>query len=273
MSRPTLSWPVSILAGAGIIIAVLLISSLSSPLDSPLNRLLFAQEQGSVTPCPSDYPKPCDRATAESLVVTQRSQSQTALSESQTARASTCDTEAYPNCVAETAAAQPSATTGSSGGNNNTTNNTPTFTATSTATRAATGTAASAGSATGTPTSTRTATAQAAATGSPADTSLPTPTPLIPADAPILICVSGERVEISGETRPNIPLIVYFDQRAVGGGTSTGTGSYLLRMQIGDEAPGLYLVEVRERGSRTLIQQLGCDVPAFTPTATVPLVP
>lgn len=255
MSRPTLSWPISILAGAGVIICVLLISAISSPLGDSAG-ISFAQERT----CSPDYPDACETQTA-------------------IARACVLGNSAYPVCETQTAeaaanpSATPSSTSGSTGGSApSVASATTTPTATSTATRTTTTTVGSPAAATSTPTRTAASTAQA--TVSPAaDTSLPTPTPLIPADAPILICVPGERVEIAGETRPNIPLIVYFDQRAVGGGTSTGTGSYLLRMQIGDEAPGLYLVEVRERGSRTLIQQLGCDVPAFTPTATVPLVP
>lgn len=256
MSRPNLSWPISILAGAGVIILMLFMNAVTAPISARPN--LQDCVEGS-----SAYPL-C--------------QQQTQTSEARTALADACvsGNDAYPLCQTQTAQAgsQPSATTGSSGGSSNTPNNTPTFTTTPTATQTATATTASSAAPTGTPTATRTATSQGASTTSgPTDTSLPTPTPPIPADAPILICVPGERVEITGETRPSTPLIVYFDRRAVGGGTSSGTGSYLLRMQIGDEAPGLYLVEVRERGSRALIQQLGCDVPAFTPTATVPLVP
>lgn len=258
MSRPTLSWPVSILAGAGIIIMMLLINAITTPISARPNRQDCADGNPAYPVCQQD--------------------TQTSVAKTTFAGSCVDGNSAYPLCASQTAeaAANPSATAGgsnNSGGSSSAAS--PTFTTTPTATRTATAPTASAAVPTGTPTSTstRTATAQAAATGGPADTSLPTPTPLIPADAPILICVPGERVEIAGETRPNLPLIVYFDQRAVGGGTSTSTGSYLLRMQLGDEAPGLYLVEVRERGSRTLIQQLGCDVPAFTPTATVPLVP
>lgn len=256
MTRPSLSWPISILAGAGVIIVLLLIHVITTPISARPNTVDCADGNPAYPACQKD----------------------TQTSEAKTTLANSCvdGNDAYPICLTQTAqgGSQPSATTGSSGGSNNAPNNTPTFTATPTTTNTATVVTASAPAATGTPTATRTATSQSAATtAGPADTSLPTPTPLIPADAPILICVPGERVEIAGETRPSIPLIVYFDQRAVGGGTSTSTGSYLLRMQIGDEAPGLYLVEVRERGSRALIQQLGCDVPAFTPTATVSLVP
>lgn len=142
---------------------------------------------------------------------------------------------------------------------------------------------------TSTPTSTRTAaptqvTAPVTATLAPTSTptslaqaqqSQPTPTATseLPAGVAAQLCVPGTVVPLAGEAPPNTPLLAYFDTRPVGGGFSRADGLYSIDLLIGDERPGTYVVEVRERESDALVGQFACEVPAFTPTPTTGSLP
>jgi hypothetical protein len=86
-------------------------------------------------------------------------------------------------------------------------------------------------------------------------------------------CIPGDVIVIEGTADPELALIVTFGDRPVGGGFTRNDGSYRIRLRIGDERPGIYLVQVQERATRNLIQEFNCQVPAFTPTPTPPPVP
>jgi hypothetical protein len=130
-------------------------------------------------------------------------------------------------------------------------------------------------------TPTRTQTTESAQTATPTQTFAPSatrdlPTPTIE-DAKIaesaIDCIPGESISIEGETDPNMALIVTFGERPVGGGFSRRDGTYRIQLHIGDERPGLYPVQVEERDTNDIIQELLCRVPASTPTPTPLLVP
>lgn len=97
----------------------------------------------------------------------------------------------------------------------------------------------------------------------------PTPTSVLPPGVELLACAPGQTIDLAGTALPNTALLAYFAQRPVGGGLSGADGSYRISLLIGDERPGIYLVEVRERASRALVQQFGCEVPGATPTPTL----
>lgn len=191
------------------------------------------------------------------------------------AQVSVCPDPAYPNLSydnckrtqqAGTSSPAPTSTSGSSSGNQPP----PVVnTATPTATRTVTATAA-----TQAPSATLAASATPTATRDPASIP-PTPTSgsLLPADVETLACVPGETLTLVGEARPGTALLAYFDDRPVGGGFARADGRFRIELLIGPERPGQYLVEVRERGSGELALQLGCAVPAFTPTPTPFIVP
>ncbi|NNJ11689.1 hypothetical protein EKD04_015240 [Chloroflexales bacterium ZM16-3] len=127
-----------------------------------------------------------------------------------------------------------------------------------------------------TPTFTETAIATAFASATRSPTRLiptSTATPTAPLDSTAVLCVPGQTIIIDGSADPSVALIVTFGGRPVGGGFSRDDGSYRLRLRIGDERPGTYLIEVEDRDTSALFKELTCQVPAFTPTPTVPLVP
>ncbi len=185
----------------------------------------------------------------------------------------------YPECIQTagplltgTAEGQnPAATnTPTTESNNNNNNNNPAPTNMPTATATATnGTATDPSDTTPTLTSTATAT-RTPAVATPADNDLPSPTPtsLLPDGVEARVCVPGETIEITGEGEPGTPLIVTFDARPVGGGSVRADGTYRITLRIGPERPGLYLVEVEQRDTRTVLQEFGCEVPAADVTPT-----
>jgi hypothetical protein len=192
------------------------------------------------------------------------------------AQVSSCPDPTYPNlsytdCKATQQAGQggaPSATntTGSSnpGGNNQPAQATITATITRTVTiTAGTAQATATAGATRTPTLTR----------APADEPSATPTSELPPGVEALACVPGETVRLTGEAEPGMALLAYFDERPVGGGFARADGQFTIDLLIGEERPGSYLVEVRERTTRALVAEFGCEVPAFTPTPTRIIVP
>ena len=138
-----------------------------------------------------------------------------------------------------------------------TTSATITATTTSTVTNQATGTAATAG-ATPTPTLAPTAT-------SPAALAPPTETPTATPSSE-LSCVPGVPVEIAGQGPPRTAYLLYFGERAVGGGTVEQDGTFLAKLVVGQERAGTYDVAVRVRGTGQLLRQVSCAVPEQTPT-------
>lgn len=264
MSRLNLSWPISILAGFAIFIALLLLGS--------LGQEAVAQDT-NCTPYPGCY-RTAVAANKTASAVAKTSQAGTEVARTTLAQQGTCvraNEEQYP-CPDEQATETPSGSD-NNGGNNGNTNTgqqpAPTSTFTPTATRTPTATTSAQPDEAGqpaTPTSIR-------ATSAPADGGAgegpPTPTPVLPTGVTTLACTPGETVELAGEAEPNTPLLLFFGERPVGGGVSGAGGAYRLRLQVGNERPGLYLVEVRERTGRALVDQFGCEVPAFTPTPTL----
>jgi hypothetical protein len=88
-------------------------------------------------------------------------------------------------------------------------------------------------------------------------TSDATPTP-----AGELTCVPGEAITITGYGPPRAAILLYFDQRIVGGGSIAPSGSFSIPMVVGKERPGTYIVTVRVRGSTEVLRELTCTVPA-----------
>jgi hypothetical protein len=177
----------------------------------------------------------------------------------------------YPNCKATqeagTSGPAPSNTTGSGGNTGGSqpaqVTSTPTLTRTLTTTAATARATATAG-ATLTPTLTR----------APAEvTPSATPTSELPDGVEALTCMPGETVRLSGEAEPGTALLAYFSDRPVGGGFARPDGQFTIDLLIGEERPGFYLVEVRDRTTRALVLQVGCEVPALTPTPTRFIVP
>ncbi|NJN18719.1 MAG: hypothetical protein HC822_21915 [Oscillochloris sp.] len=247
MARAQLSWPISILAGFAVLLIFVVIGSLETP----------ATAQGDCDPTSAAYPA-CFRQTAtaqvEGIISTQTAAAQQTIA----AFDQICQNNpAYPLCPTATATTGSSPNTGGNSGNNTTTTS-PTATSTASATPTTTRSTAVT-----TPTTTITAT-RIPSEAQPS----PTPTSLLPAGIETLVCIPGTTVEISGTADPDTPLLLFFDDRPVGGGLSNAAGDYRLRLQVGDERPGLYLVEVRKRVDRELVEQVGCEVPSGTPTPT-----
>ncbi len=176
----------------------------------------------------------------------------------------------YDDCkktqAAELSSPVPTNTTGSGGGGGGSqpaaSTSTPTLTRTPTATQAG-----------GDATATLDPTATSAPTRLAGETA-PTPTPsVLPSGVEALICLPGTVVPLLGQAPPGTPLLAYFDARPVGGGFSRADGNFSIDLLIGDERPGLYLVEVREREHDALVLQLGCEVPQSTPTPTADPAP
>lgn len=97
-------------------------------------------------------------------------------------------------------------------------------------------------------------------TARPAPTAEPTETP-----AGNLVCTPGVPIIIQGTTRPRAPLLLFFNERAVGGGSAGATGSYALTMRVGNERPGVYEIAVFVRGSWEEVLMTSCVVPNATP--------
>jgi len=132
-----------------------------------------------------------------------------------------------------------------------------------------------------TPLSTATvAVTQPVATAAPRPTSAPTPetaetlaptSETTPTPVNELMCVPGETITIAGQGPPRAALLLYFDQRVVGGGSVNLSGSFALPLVVGKERPGIYPVQVRVRGTTQVLRELTCEVPpAPTPTLVEP---
>ena len=62
-------------------------------------------------------------------------------------------------------------------------------------------------------------------------------------------------------TDPYSLLLLSFADRIVGGGISYASGGYAIPMVVGDEARGVYLVEIRQRNTNKVVKQFRCTVP------------
>ncbi|MGQ9927578.1 MAG: hypothetical protein ACUVS4_12000 [Chloroflexaceae bacterium] len=99
--------------------------------------------------------------------------------------------------------------------------------------------------------------------------------PLSAADPVPVACPNGETVFLEGPAPPSEALLLTLNERAVGGGVADRNGFYRIPLRA-NERPGVYPVEVRLRGSRTVVGRFTCfvDVPLDsapqTPTSPVP---
>ncbi len=74
-------------------------------------------------------------------------------------------------------------------------------------------------------------------------------------------------MQITGTGTPFAPILLYFGQRIVGGGSIDSDGRFSIPLVVGEERNGNYVVRVKVRGSPEIIRELTCTVPAITPTA------
>ncbi|HEY3232622.1 MAG TPA: hypothetical protein VGJ87_25545 [Roseiflexaceae bacterium] len=93
---------------------------------------------------------------------------------------------------------------------------------------------------------------------------LPTPTAAL-TQANNLTCTPGEPIVITGEGPPRAALLLFFGQRAVGGGSVSPAGHYAIPLIVGRERPGTYTVTVRVRGTTQVLREFTCAVPATPP--------
>lgn len=84
------------------------------------------------------------------------------------------------------------------------------------------------------------------------------------------VCAPGTTVDISGQGPAKAGFLVYFDDRVVSGGTVRRDGRFDISLVVGNEGEGSYPVEVRVRGTRTVLAEFTCRVPATTPTPIAP---
>jgi serine/threonine protein kinase len=136
----------------------------------------------------------------------------------------------------------------------------PPTTAVPTATLAPTLTVAPTFTVAPTPTDAPTATRTPSPTITPTFT--PSPTPSIGPQ-----CLAGAPIRIEGAAPPFSSLVVFFDDRAVGGGVANANGRFDIRLDPGNEPPGLYNVTVQVRETREVVSQFTCVVPTPIPTA------
>jgi hypothetical protein len=78
----------------------------------------------------------------------------------------------------------------------------------------------------------------------------------------------GVPIAIAGSGPPYAAFLLYFGERAVGGGSINATGRFLARLTIGQERAGIYSVTVRLRGTTRILREVTCSVPEVTPTPT-----
>jgi len=109
-----------------------------------------------------------------------------------------------------------------------------------------------------------------AATGAAAPTAAPSLEP--PTETPTatpaneLSCAPGVPIEIAGRGPARAAYLIYFDERAVGGGSVEQDGTFVAKLVVGQERAGAYDVTVRVRGTQQVLRQVTCSVPETTPT-------
>lgn len=171
---------------------------------------------------------------------------------------------AYPACATQTAEAASGATnTATSAPSNNNSDESSNTTATSTTTPTS---ANDDDTDSPTPTSIAEDQDSEATPTRQREAATTTPTSTLPPDSDVLICVPDVPVFVEGRGPPSTALLLYFNERAVGGATSDAQGLYRLRLVVGDERGGDYPVEVQVRGTREVVDELICRVPGGTPT-------
>jgi len=82
-----------------------------------------------------------------------------------------------------------------------------------------------------------------------------------------IACGIGQITWLSGTGPARTPLLLFWHGRPVGGGSVNPAGFWKIPLQVGQERPGRYLVEVRARGANTLISAFECAVGVTVPTA------
>jgi hypothetical protein len=103
-------------------------------------------------------------------------------------------------------------------------------------------------------------------------TPIPTPQQLAPTETPTVIpddaltCFPGQPLVITGDGPARAAFLVYFDQRAVSGGSVTSSGRFATTLIVGHERAGVYPVTVRVRGTAQVLLEISCAVPDVTPT-------
>lgn len=98
--------------------------------------------------------------------------------------------------------------------------------------------------------------------------------PVVVANGTPISCPNGTTVWLEGQAPPNEALLVFLENRSVGGGSADRSGRYRIPLKL-RERPGIYAVEVRTRASRTVVGRFECyvDVPlAEQPTPTGEIV-
>lgn len=242
MSQQSLIWPLGIITMVLLVIVMALSTPSTSPRAAPLQQVCEPGESG--------YPA-CATQTAEAGCSAGSSAYPTCATE--TARAQSSNTE-------ETATRTPDAGDDNTGDNSNTTSNQQSNTTTPSTTQTVTRTPTEASldeddEPTNTPGPTREQANQ-------------TPTSTLLPDAEVLICVPGLPVFIEGRGPANTALLLYFNERAVGGTTTDAQGFYRIQLVVGEERSGDYPVEVQVRGTREVVATETCRVPGATPTPT-----
>lgn len=143
------------------------------------------------------------------------------------------------------------------------------YTSPANATAAPTATAAPSPSLTTTPTTATAAPTTAAPTLPPTQTAVieaPTFTPTATSTPGAASCVPGEQITVSGRGPPRAPILLYFGQRIVGGGSVAPDGTFSLPLAVGMERAGDHVISVRVRGGGQVLVEFVCNVPAVTPT-------
>src|SRR5262249_60679884 len=79
-------------------------------------------------------------------------------------------------------------------------------------------------------------------TMTPAPLQTPTPVPT-PSDG--VMCPPGSEIVVTGEGPPRSALLLTFDQRIVGGGSTDAGGRFRIPLAVGNERPGYYTVPVQ----------------------------
>jgi hypothetical protein len=242
MSRQNLTSPVSVLL-AGVIVIILLLAGSGSSTSA-----IVRQQSSSPTwtPCvDDDSPAFFDclqvqddaTATGEALAET---------TDAQTQAAGGYPGNGYPAESPTNGAAR-----------------TTTVTTTSGSLTPATGSATAQITRTATPTATPTPGAtESTAPDQPTEAAAEsTPTPLN-----ALTCAPNVPVLIEGSGPPRAPVLLYFGERPVGGGSIGPDGRFALKLIVGQERAGDYSVTVRIRGTSQVLRQVTCSVPFVAPT-------
>lgn len=240
MPRPNLSSPLSILL-AGVLVILLLLASTSASTRAISSHLAST---ATLTPCLDDDSDAALDCQDERSFMTADAED-----------ALTAAAEAYPYDA-------PSVTTTSTQASVTATRGSPTTTTTTTGSPTGSSVAATT-TRTSPNASTDTIPTTEAGIASGAGTPPPTPTPEMN-----LNCVPGIPVMITGTGPAHAPLLLFFDQRPVGGGSASANGSFALKLVVGRERPGEYQVAVRVRGTSRVVRELTCTVPSIpTPIA------